>query len=437
MAENGKRMIAMNRRQFLVGTGAGLAAGMLAGQLRGMPVSRLNKLNVAVVGTSGQAGYSIEQLKNNPNVNLVAFADVDKRNLEKIGGRFSKATLFTDYRKMLDEKGYDCCVVATPDHHHAPAAAKALRAGLHVYCEKPLTHTVYEARTLINLAAEKKRVTQMGTQIHAENNYRRVVELIEKGAIGPVREVHVVCGKGWSDGRKRAAKPAPATLDWDLWCGPAPKWEYQDDLHPMNWRKYWDFGGGTLADMACHYMDLPFWALKLRHPTTIDAEGPPVHEVGTPASLKVTYEYPERDGLAACKLTWYDGDRRPDKYKDLDAKYRWGNGVLFVGDKGMLLADYGRLHLLPEADFKDYKRPDPYIASSIGHHNEWIKACMEGGKSLCDFSYSGVLTEAVLLGNVAYRTGKKLQWDAANLKATNCPEADAFLRREYRKGWEL
>jgi hypothetical protein len=311
----------------------------------------------------------------------------------------------------------------------------ALRLGKHVYCEKPLTHNVYEARRVAEAAAKAKTATQMGTQIHAAGNYRRVVEIIRSGAIGPVREVHTWAGRSWGGGdRPKEMPPVPSNLHWDLWLGPAPERPYHSTYLPANWRKWWDFGGGNLADMACHHMDLPFWALELRAPLTVEAEGPPLHPETCPLGLIVRYEFPSRGDAPPVKLTWYDGDKIPPKIRELSTG---GGGNLFVGDRGLLWADYGSYKLYPEADFAGFKPPPPTIADSIGHHAEWLQACKTGGPTTCSFDYSGALTEAVLLGNVAYRTGRKLAWDAASLKAADCPEADAFLRREYRKGWEL
>jgi hypothetical protein len=286
-------------------------------------------------------------------------------------------------------------------------------------------------------AAKKHGVaTQLGTQIHAGDNYRRVVEIVQSGALGDVTEVHVWVGKGWGGGDRPAdGQKPPANLSWDLWLGPAPERDYAAGrYHPAQWRRWWDFGGGTLGDMACHYMDLPFWALKLRHPTHCEAEGPPVHAETCPMGLIVRYQFPEREGLKPVKLTWYDGNKIPSKVAGEAVP---GSGVMFVGTEGKMYANYGDYRLYPLDKFKDFKLPEPTIPRSIGHHAEWIKACKEGTPTTCNFDYSGALTEAVLLGNVAYRTGEALEWDAAALKATNCPAADKLIRKAYRKGWEV
>jgi predicted dehydrogenase len=338
---------------------------------------------------------------------------------------------------MIDVGGLDAVVVGTPDHTHAPAALCALQANLHVFCEKPLTHTVAEARLLAEVARKKKRVTQMGTQIHAGDNYRRVVELIRGGAIGAVKEVHVWVSTSYGGGdRPKDQMAVPPGQEWDLWLGPAPFRPYHKTYVPFHWRKWWDFGGGALNDMACHHMDLPFWALDLRHPTHVEAEGPKPHAETAAPWLIVRYDFPARGKLPAVKLTWYDGGKRPKYFDQKGLLPAWGNGTLFVGERGMLLADYGNRRLLPEKDFKDFTPPKQTIPNSIGHYKEWVEACKNNGPTTCNFDYSGALTEAVLLGTVAYRLGKGFDWDAKKLKASEAGAED-FLRKKYRKGWEL
>jgi predicted dehydrogenase len=394
-----------------------------------------DKLNVAVIGTSGRALGNIEGVQGE---NIVAVCDIDDRLVDRALARFPGAKGHVDFRKMLeDQKGIDAVVVSTADHTHAPAAVMAMKMGKHVYCEKPISHSVYEARVMTETAARMKVATQMGTQIHATDNYRRVVEVIQSGAIGPVKEAHVWVGKSWGGGeRPTDTPPVPPHLHWDLWLGPAPERPYHPTYQPANWRRWWDFGSGTLGDMACHYMDLPFWALGLSHPVSVEAEGPPVHAETCPLWLIVRYEFPARGDQPPVKVTWYDGGKRPDRLKD-EGMPRWGDGVLFVGEKGTMLADYNRYRLFPEESFKDFQPPEQTIPRSIGHHAEWIKACKTGSPTLCNFSYSGPLTESVLLGTVAYRSGQKLTWDSSAFKVTNHPEAERFLKREYRKGWTL
>jgi predicted dehydrogenase len=428
-----------SRRRFLQ-TGALAGGGLILSGTKGFArtTQANDKLNIAVVGVAGRGG---DNLNGVASQNIVALCDIDDQRLGGAAQRFPSAKTYNDFRKMLEQPGIDAVVVSTPDHTHAPVAIAAMKAGHHVYCEKPLAHTVYEIRALSDTARKLKRVTQMGTQIHAEPNYHRVVEVLQSGAIGAVSEVHVWCDKVWSGmGRKVETPPVPDYIHWDLWLGPAPERPYSPAYHPASWRGWWAFGGGTLSDMACHYMDLAHWALDLRHPSTVSAEGPEPDSEIAPEWLIVRYAYPARTGggkqTAPVKLTWYDGGKRPPLQVEKGLP-QWGAGLLFVGDKGMMMADYGRYVLFPEADFKDYTPPPKTIPDSIGHHNEWIQACKTGGPTTCNFDYSGALAEAVQLGNVAYRTGKTLEWDPKSLKAANCPEADAYIRPHYRKGWKL
>jgi predicted dehydrogenase len=445
-----------NRRRFL-----SLAAAAGAASAAGFPLPAYcqdaashDKLRVAVIGVAGRGAGNLQGVSGEQ---IVALCDADEERLAAAATKFPKAKKYFDFRKLLAEmdKQIDAVVVSTPDHNHAPASVMAMRMGKHCYCEKPLTHNVFEARTAIDVARQKKLATQMGTQIHATDNYRRVVELVQAGAIGPVNEVHVWCGKGWGGGtRPTEQPPVPERLHWDVWLGPAPYRPYHPCYLPAQWRRWWDFGNGTLGDMACHYMDLPFWALGLQYPTTIEAAGPPVDPETCPTKLTVHYDFPARGEQPPVNFTWYDGGYSPPILATLDLTppataaedkkglkpkkgASWGSGVLFVGSQGMLLADYTRRVLLPTAKFADFTPPEPTIPKSVGHHQEWIDACKTGSPTTCNFAYSGMLAEAVLLGNVAYRTGKKLHWDAAAMKAVNCPEADRYLRREYRTGWTL
>jgi predicted dehydrogenase len=428
----------LSRRNFLKTSGAGaalLSSGVWSSAAAKESIAANEKLNIACVGVANRAAADVNGVAGE---NIVAICDIDKNYLDRAAAKFPNARTYADYREMIDkEKGkVDAAVVATADHNHAPASIRAIRAGMHVYCEKPLTHTVHEARVITEAAAERGLATQLGTQIHACENYRRVVELIQSGVIGDVNEVHVWVGKGWGGGDlPKVTQQPPANLSWDLWLGPAPERPYAAGrYHPAQWRRWWDFGQGTLGDMACHYMDLPFWALKLKYPTACEAEGPEVHPETCPVGLIVRFQFPARDKMPPVKFTWYDGNMIP---REVGGQRVPGSGVMFIGSEGKMFADYGSYRLFPQEKFADFKPPAPSIPKSIGHHAEWIKACKDGSPTTCDFDYSGPLTEAVLLGNVAYRTGQSLEWDAANLKATNCPAADKYIKKEYRKGWEV
>jgi predicted dehydrogenase len=288
---------------------------------------------------------------------------------------------------MLEQRDIEAVVVSTPDHLHAPVAVAAMRAGKHVYCEKPLAHSVHEIRVMMETAARMRVVTQMGTQIHAEDNYRRVVELVQAGAVGPVRRVHVWCSNRCQPGfRARGETTPPRGLNYDLWLGPAPYRPYHPSHLHFVWRYWWDFGGGVLADMACHYMDLPHWALNLRTPTRVSAVGSVSYRADNkmPDRMQVEYHYAARGDAPPVHLTWYHGVSGPD----LSGRVRYpgyASGVLFVGERGELLANYGNHRLMPEERFRNYRRPEPTIPRSVGHHREWLDAICTGGTTTCNF----------------------------------------------------
>lgn len=421
------------RRRFLrqsLAAATSIASGYFVG---GAPAaestSPSERLDLAILGTGNQGWHNVEQLAGQ---NFVALCDVDARFLAKASAHYPAARPYRDYRRLLDaeQNKIDAVVIATPDHVHAPATSAALDLGKHVYCEKPLAHTVAEARALASLARRKKVATQMGTQIHGGDNYRRTVELIHSGAIGEVREVY-----HWHNSGRSGAPPAPwdgpppAHLDWDLWLGPAKPRTYSPGVHPVGWRYSWQYGGGTFGDIACHVMDLSFWSLGLKHPTAVACDGPPVDPISTPQWAKATYDFPAAGQRGAVRLHWAHGREHFDTVKatkDHAGKplSSWGKGVLFVGDKGMLAADYTKRQLLPKEKFADFQPPQPTIVDSPGHWNEWLTACKTGSPTLCHFDYAGPLTETVLLGLVAYRTGQRLEWDFTNLKATNTRAAE-------------
>lgn len=441
-----------SRRGFLKTTAvaAGSTVLGLPALLRGQSLN--NKLDIAVIGCGGRGGSNLKEVAATENI--VALCDVNENNLNAAAAKLPGARKFTDFRKLYDEiKNFDAVVVSTAEHTHAFAMLPALKLRKHVYCEKPLTHNIWETRLIREAARQAGVVTQMGTQIHATANYRRVVELVQSGAIGPVRECHVWVSRAWGLQSAEAAKrnkdivvvmnrppeaqTPPPTLNWDLWLGPAKERPFNEVYFPgPKWYRWWDFGSGTMSDLGSHWNDLPFWALKLRTPLTISADGPPPHPEIAPASMSATYEYGARGDMPPVRLTWHQGESKPAIWQE-NGIPQWSDGALFIGARGMLLASYSKHVLLPEADFKDFARPAPFIPDSIGHHQEWIQACKTGGPTTCNFDYSGALTEANHLGNVAYRLGKKLVWDADKLTATNAPEAARFIKREYRKGWKL
>ncbi len=426
----------VSRRKFLSTTSAVTGAavvGYFTSSSCAQSTSPNEKLNLACIGTANRAAADIQEVLQEQ---IVALCDVDSNFLTQKLKELPDARAYADYREMLDKEAdkIDAVVIGTTDHHHAPASIRAIRAGKHVYCEKPLTHTVQEARIIAMEAKKAGVATQLGTQIHADDNYRRVVEIIQAGTIGTVTDVHVwVGGKGWGGGELPTAEEImdpPAHLNWDLWLGPALERPYASGrYHPAQWRRWWAFGQGTLGDMGCHYMDLPFWALGLRHPTEVEAEGPPVHAETAPLGLVVRYKFAD----PAINFTWYNDTEVPKSINDTIVP---SNGVMFVGSDGMLFADYNKYKLFPVEKFENFTPPAVSIPESIGHHKEWLQACRDGSPTSCNFDYSGALTEAVLLGNVAYRSGQKFSWDAATLQ-TNNAEAQKFISKEYRSGWEI
>lgn len=443
-------MKTLTRRQFtraLLSTAG--AASAVPALLRAQNLN--NKLNIAIIGSGGRGGSNLESVSSE---NIVALCDVNARALDSAGAKHPDARKVADFRKLFDQpKAFDAVVVSTCEHTHAFATMLALQHGKHVYCEKPLTHNIWEARKIREAAAKTKVATQMGIQIHATENYRQVVELIQSGAIGPVSEAHVWVSRAWgwqseADAKRhqdivwvverpKESEPVPAGLDWELWLGPAPARPFNSVYFPgPKWYRWWDFGNGTMSDLGSHWNDLPFWALKLQVPLTIEASGPPAHPEIAPASMSATYEYGARGEFPPVKLTWHQGESKPELWKT-GAIPQWDSGCLFIGAKGMLLADYGKHVLLPEKQFEGFQRPAPTIPRSPGHHAEWIEACKTGKPTSANFEYSGWLTEANHLGNVAFRAGKKLQWDPKRLIASNAPEADRFVHRQYRAGWTL
>ena len=444
-----------NRRDFLRAT-SGLAAAawtivprhVLGGAGH---TAASDKLHIAGIGVGGMGAHNLGALRGE---NIVALCDVDSRHAARTFQRYPKAKRYRDFRKMLEkQKDIDAVVVATPDHTHAVISLAAMRAGKHVYCQKPLTHDVYEARRLAEAARAGKVATQMGIQGHSGEGVRLICEWIWAGAIGEVREVDAWCSlsyypwghAGWSTRWPRRPKdkpPVPADLDWDLWLGPAPARPYHPAYHPAVWRAWWDFGNGMMGDRGAHTLDPVFWALKLTQPTSIEATSTGLNPETHPLSSIVTYQFPARGKLPAVKLTWYDGLRppRPAELEDGRAMGDREGGVIFKGTKGKLMCGtYGNgPRLIPESRMKAYSRPPKTLVRVRDcHERDWARACKSGKPAGADFAYSGPLTEICTLGNVAKRVDARIEWDAANLKVTNLPEANKYVRAPYRKGWSL
>lgn len=440
-----------DRRKFLQAAAVStLASGLYASGDEGGQREK-EKLRLAVIGCGGRGGSNLKSVSSEQ---VVALCDVNQKNLSRAAAAHPKARVETDFRRIFDNANeFDAVVVSTCEHTHAFATLPALQLGKHVYCEKPLTHSIDEARVIREAANKAGVATQMGTQIHAGDNYRRVVELVQSGAIGAVKECHVWVGRTWgkqspedhklnkdivyAEERPSGEDAVPEGLDWDLWLGPAPYRPYNDIYFPgPKWYRWWDFGNGTMSDLGSHWMDLAFWALDLRAPMTVEASGPAPHAEIAPASMQVNYQYGARRNMPPVSVNWYQGANKPKLWRDGKIP-QWNSGALFVGENAMLLSDYGKHMILLDSKVNEFQRPDPFIPKSIGHHAEWIHAAKTGDPTTCNFEYAGWLTEANHLGNVAYRAGKKLEWDAENMKATNAPEADPYIRREYRKGWKL
>jgi hypothetical protein len=443
----------LSRRRFLAQSAlAGASAFAAPALLRSAAPNE--RLNLAFIGAGGRGGANLREMTSGDMVNVVALCDVNADNLGRAALMHPLARKYVDFRKLYDDAAdIDGVVVSTTEHTHAYATMPALKLKKHVYCEKPLTRDVQECRLVTAEAARAGVVTQMGTQVHGWPNYRRVVELIQSGAIGPVHEAHVWVSRAWGlqskedadkykdivyvTDRPEEAMTPPESLDWDLWLGPAPERPFHEVYFPgPKWYRWWDFGNGTMSDLGSHWNDLPFWALKLDAPRTIEAIGPAPHAEIAPASMTAIYEYGPRGDMPACRVTWHQGTHKPEIWTSGGIP-QWDNGVLFIGAEGMVLADYSKHILLPEEKFKDFQRPEPFIADSPGQHQEWLIACRTGGQTSSPFSYSGPLTEANHLGNVAFRAGRKLDWDSANLRVPNFPEAEKYLSREPRTGWSL
>ncbi len=412
-------------------------------------LSPSDKLNIAGCGVGGK-GYS--DLTSVQSENIYAICDIDRRLAGRAHRHFPRAKHYQDFRVMLDkEKSLDAVIVATPDHNHAVISMAAIKRGKHVYCQKPLTHTVYEARQLAEAARKHKVATQMGNQGQASETTRRICEFIQDGAIGKVNEVHIwtdrhlrgLHGVYWPQGIDRPAEkpPVPDGLNWDLWLGPAPERPYHPAYTPFKWRGWWDFGTGALGDIGCHAMDSVFRALKLKAPVSFQACSTHVNKETYPCGSIVQYQFPERDGRPPVKLFWYDGGMKPMRPELLDEGAAMDtNGKMYIGEKGIILDN----RIYPKSRRDEYKEPPKTLPRSPGHYREWLIQCKGGKPAGSNFDWAGPLTETVLLGNVALHAAAKeklvhvpLSWDSEKFTITNMPEANKYLHTQYRKGWTL
>lgn len=436
----------MQRRNFLKAAAAIAAPWIAPRCVLGMgetPPSA--KLNIAGVGIGGQGGGVLRDMASE---NITALCDVDWKFAAGTFGAFPKAERFRDYRVMLDKaKGIDAVVVATPDHMHAPIGLAAMRAGKHVYVEKPMAHTIEEARLMTRVARETGVVTQMGNNGHAGEGLRLTREWLQAGAIGPVREIHCWSdrpGTFWKQDLPRPTEqpPVPEELDWNLWLGAAPVRPYHPVYHPRAWRGWFDFGTGALGDMAIHNMDPAFYALDLDPPVAVRAETSPLRPESFPAWEIITYEFAAKGDRPAVKLLWYDGGKMPPRPADFDEGIKLDdNGIYFVGEKGTMQCGgwSGMPRLFPRKLREQFVKPAKTIARSPGHRIEWIQACKarKPDDAKAGFAYSGIFTEALLVGNLAVRLQKPVAWDAAAMRSPSAPEADALIRKKYRPGFGI
>jgi len=456
-----RQRLEMSRRSFVKASAAVAALTIVPRHVlggEGKPAAN-EKLNIAGVGVGGMGGSNLAACESE---NVVALCDVDAGGYAaKTFGKYPKAKAYKDFRVMLDQqKDIDAVIVATPDHTHAVIALAAIQRGKHVYVQKPLAHSVYEARVLTEAARKHKVMTQMGNQGHSGDGARLMCEWIWDGAIGPVREVHCWTNRPvWPQSvevdRPKETPAVPATLDWDLWIGPAAMRPYHPTYHPGTWRAWWDFGTGSLGDLGCHIMDPAFWALKLKYPVSVEGcistywqglwqKTEPKNEQ-YPRSTIVRYKFPAREGMPEVKLTWWDGGMMPPRPEALEKGRRMGDddgGVLLIGDKGLLMCGcYGSgPRLVPESRMKEYRQPAKTLERVPGgrHEQDWVRACKGGKPASSSFDYSGPFAETVLMGNLAIRyPNRELLWDGGKMEVTNDKEANAYVRRQYRQGWTL
>ncbi len=437
-----------NRRIFLMGAAAttlvGCATTRQPSLSRAGYKSPNEKLNVAGIGCGGKGGSDIQGCKSE---NIVALCDADWRRGAGSFREFPNANKYKDFRVMLDkEKSIDAVTVSTPDHIHAVAAMAAIKRGIHVYCQKPLTHSVYEARMLAEAAEEYGVATQMGNQGHSGEGVRQLCEIIWSGAIGDVHEIHSWTNRPiWPQGISEPLpeEEIPEEIDWDLWLGPAPYRPFNSGYAPFNWRGWWDFGTGSLGDMACHILDPPNWSMHLSTvaPTSIECISQEKRNTQTyPTKAILKFEFPKRGKMPPLTLYWYDGGIMPPRPEGVPEDEPLGdsdgrNGSIFIGDNGIATTGTygGGTRLLPKSAMDDFVMPDKTIPRSIGHYEEWIQACKGGAPSPGNFSYAGPMTEWILLGNLALYVNGKVTWDSKSMTYST----DATISPPYREGWSL
>jgi len=448
MGDSGGRT---SRRQFIKSASSAVAAFTIVPRHvlgRGQtPPSE--KLNIACIGVAGRGGASLNGVRRE---NIVALCDVDTRRAGKVFARFPRAKVYRDFRKMFDEMGdrIDAVTVATPDHTHAVAAMAAIERGKHVFCEKPLAHSIGEIRALRKAAREHKVVTQLGNQGHSSGTIRTFCEWIWDGAIGNVTEVHAACGSVYSTidslPKLKETHEVPSELDWDLWLGPAQHRPYHPLYLPGSWRRWMPFGCGVIGDWVCHVVDPVFWALDLGAPQTIQAQAkdydPKKHGLTFPRGTTVTYEFAAKGNRGPVKLIWFDGAEAIPRPDDLEAGRKVPTiGAIVIGDKGKITYGShgaGGVRIFPEERMQAYQRPAQTLPRVAGHHDDWLGAIRKGVEAGSNFDYGGPLTEIALLGVIGIKhLGEKLEWDAAGMRFTNCDEANQYLDPPYRSGWTL
>ena len=461
----------VSRRGFLGAAGLAAACSLMPRRVLGGAghIAPSDKITLAAIGTGGQGLQNVMALLQFPEIQVVAVCDAERERegyiswnwsqgkAQRVAGReparqavddhyaqqtqagtYRGCRAYSDYRQLLENEDVDAVMIATPDHMHAVITMAALRRGKHVFCEKPLTWSVYEARQVAQAARTAGVATQMGNQGQASEEARLTCEFIADGAIGAVREVRVWSpARFWAwptwQGRPAETPPVPEGLDWDLWLGPAPDRPYHPAYHPWVWRNWWDFGTGLLGDLGCHKLSTVFKALKLEHPTRIEASCTKMDSEIYPLGVIARFDFPARGDMPPLTLTWYDGGLQPRVPRDLEPGRRMSD-VIYLGDSGTLMGH----RLIPETKMQSYGRPPTILPRSPGHLKEWVDACRGGPPAGSNFvDHAGLLTETCMLGNVALRAGKPIDWDGPNLRITNDETANRLLHREYRPGWEL